>query len=66
MQYTVIGVGHDDEPLVVGADDLACRHEVYGGDEASFSGGLWFAHVSATDIAEAEQLTKTEAIENSF
>lgn len=64
MQYTVIGVWHDDEPLVTGV--VPGRHEVYGGDEASFAGGLWFAHVSATDVAEAEQLAKTEAIENSF
>lgn len=64
MQYTVIGVWQDDEPVVAGV--VAGRHEVYGGDEASFSGGLWFAHVDASDVTEAEHLAKTEAIEHSF
>jgi hypothetical protein len=64
MQYTVIGVWQDDEPVVAGV--VPGRHEVYGGDEASFSGGLWLTHVTATDVAEAEQLAKTEAIEHSF
>ena len=64
MQHTVIGVWQDDEPVVVGV--VSGHHEVYGGDEASFSGGLWFTHVTATDVAEAEQLAKTAAIEHGF
>ncbi|GAA0908183.1 hypothetical protein [Virgisporangium aurantiacum] len=33
--------------------------------EASLTGGVWFAHVAAGDIAEAEQVATTDAIENS-
>jgi len=62
MQYTVIGVWHNDRPVVTGV--IAGRHEVYGGDEETFTDGLWFVCLAATDVAEAEQLAKTEAIEN--
>jgi hypothetical protein len=64
MQYTVIGVWQDDKPVVAGV--VAGRHEVYGGDEDSFNGGLWSAHVTAADITEAERIVKTDAIENTF
>jgi hypothetical protein len=64
MQYTVIGVWQDDKPVVAGV--VAGRHEVYGGEEDSFSGGLWFAQVTATDVPDAERIAKTDAIENSF
>ena len=32
----------------------------------TFTDGLWFAHVTAADVAEAERLATTEARENSL
>ena len=64
MHYTVIGVWQDAKPVVTGV--VAGRHEVYGGDEETFTDGLWFVHVTATDVADAEQLAKTEAVDNAI
>jgi hypothetical protein len=64
MQYTVIGVWQDAQPVVAGV--IAGRHEVYGGDEEIFTDGLWFACVAAADVADAERLAKTEATENAL
>ncbi len=64
MQYTVIGVWQDDKPVVTGV--VTGHHEIYGGDEETFTDGLWFARVAAGDVADAEQIAKTEAIENAL
>ena len=62
MQYTVIGVWLADKPVVVGV--VAGGHEVYGGDEQTFTEGVWATVVAARDIAEAERLATTDMIEN--
>jgi hypothetical protein len=62
MQYTVIGAWLDGEPAVVGV--IAGTYEVYGGDEESFGEGLWFTHVTANDVTDAEQAATTDMIEN--
>jgi hypothetical protein len=54
----------DDKPVVAGV--VAGHHEVYGGDEETFTDGLWLARLTATDIADAEHPAKTEAIENAI
>ncbi len=64
MQYTVIGVWLADKPVVTGV--VTGRHEVYGGDEETFTEGVWATFVSASDVAEAEHLAKTEMIENNI
>ena len=46
--------------------DVAGHHEIYGGDEETFTDGLWFARVAAGDVADAEQTATTEAIENAL
>ena len=60
MQYTVIGVWLADKPVVTGG------HEVYGGDEETFTEGLWATVVNASDVAQAEQLATTDMIENNI
>ncbi|GIH16350.1 hypothetical protein [Rugosimonospora africana] len=62
MYWTVIGVWHEDRPVVVGV--VPGRYEVYGGDEEVFPDGLWYLHISAADIREAEMLAKAEIIAN--
>ncbi len=64
MQYTVIGVWLADKPAVTGV--VTGGHEVYGGDEETFTEGLWAAVVNASDVAQAEQLATTEMIENNI
>ena len=60
MQYTVIGVWLADKPVVTG------HHEVYGGDEETFTEGVWATFVTAGEVAEAEQLAKTDMVENNI
>ena len=62
MIYTVIGVWLDDKPTVVGV--IAGKHEVYGGEEETFPDGLWSTDVTATGVEDAEQLARTDMIEN--
>lgn len=62
MQYTVIGVWLAGEPVVTGV--VTGHHEVYGGDEHTFTEGVWATLVTASDVAEAEHLAKTDMIEN--
>jgi hypothetical protein len=62
MQYTVFGAWQDGKPAVVGV--IPGHHEVYGGDEDTFPDGLWFTHVTAADIADAERTATTDMIEN--
>ncbi len=64
MQYTVIGVWLADKPVVAGV--VTGRHEVYGGDEETFTEGVWATFVTAGEVAEAEQLAKTDMVENNI
>jgi hypothetical protein len=62
MQFTVIGVWHGDKPATAGV--VAGPHEVYGGDEDTFTDGLWFVHVTADTVADAERLAILDVVEN--
>jgi len=42
------------------------RHEVHGDDEETSPEGVWATLVTASDIAEAEQLATTDMIENNI
>jgi hypothetical protein len=64
MQYTVIGVWLADKPVVTGV--VTGDHEVYGGDEETFTEGVWATVVNANDVAQAEQLATTDMIENNI
>lgn len=58
LTYTVVGVWQSDEPIPVGV--IKGDHDVTGGDESHFDGGVWATSVDApsADRAEAEAVAK--------
>lgn len=52
MRYTVVGVWDGDTPVVVGV--IEGEHQVQGGDQSWFEGGLWATSVDAADVEDAE------------
>jgi hypothetical protein len=64
MQHTVIGVWLADKPVVTGV--VTGGHEVYDGDEETFTEGVWATVVNASDVAQAEQRATTDMIENNI
>lgn len=62
--WTVVGVWDGDEPISVGV--IAGEHEVAGGDEFHFDGGLWATSVQAGDPSDAESAAIREMATSRF
>jgi hypothetical protein len=50
--FTVVGVWDESEAIPVGV--IEGQHDVMGGDESHWEGGLWATFVEADDAAAAE------------
>jgi hypothetical protein len=62
MTYTVIGVWLNDKPVTVGV--IEGRHNVDGGDQETFTQGVWATSVDAVDVEQAEAFAKGDMTEN--